>query len=85
MLAKELAGELIKCQPGYSTSYGNACTASQKTRPSSCRYAGEPLLSCTQYLYDIENWGYLDARLQPPASMTAQDIERWTQKAMHKE
>ena len=43
------------------------------------------LLSRTQYLYDIENWGYLDARLQPPASMNPEEIERWTQKAMQQE
>jgi len=43
------------------------------------------LLSRTQYLYDIENWGFLDARLHPPANMSPEDVERWTQKAMHKE
>ena len=43
------------------------------------------LLSRTQYLYDLENWGYLDARLHPPANMSPEDVERWTQKAMQKD
>lgn len=43
------------------------------------------LLSRTQYLYDLEHWGYLDARLSPPATMTARDVERWTEKALQKE
>jgi len=43
------------------------------------------LLSRTQYLYDIENWGYVDARLSPPAVMTAEDVERWTEKALQKD
>ncbi|MEO6165741.1 MAG: hypothetical protein ABIP88_16545 [Candidatus Binatia bacterium] len=40
------------------------------------------LLSRTQYLYDIEKWGYLDARLRPPANLSLEEVERWTQKAM---
>jgi hypothetical protein len=43
------------------------------------------LLSRTQFLYDIENWGYLDARLQPPVRMAPEDVERWTQKALQKD
>ena len=43
------------------------------------------LLSRTQYLYDIENWGYIDARLRPPSMMTPENIERWTQKALQKD
>jgi hypothetical protein len=41
------------------------------------------LLSRSQYLYDLENWGYIDARLHPPSgAMSRQDVERWTQKAL---
>lgn len=43
------------------------------------------LLSRTQYLYDLENWGYVDARLSPPATMSVEDVERWTEKALCKE
>ena len=32
-----------------------------------------------------QNPGDLDARLQPPASMNPEEIERWTQKAMQQE
>lgn len=43
------------------------------------------LLSRTQYLYDVENWGYIDARLSPPSTMTARDVDRWTEMALQKE
>jgi hypothetical protein len=36
------------------------------------------LLSRAQYLVDVENWGYRDARLVPPATMTAEAIADWT-------
>lgn len=39
---------------------------------------GGTLLSREQYLFDIERWGYVDARLLPPASMSPDDIARWT-------
>lgn len=44
---------------------------------------GEPLcqgtlLSRAQYLPDISQWGYADARLAPHGSMTADAIEQWT-------
>jgi hypothetical protein len=41
-------------------------------------------LSRSQYLYDLENWGYIDARLHSPSgAMSAEDVERWTHKALH--
>ena len=36
------------------------------------------LLSRAQYLVDIGQWGYRDARLAADVRMTAKDIERWT-------
>ena len=36
------------------------------------------LLSRAQYLVDLESWGYRDARLEPPCTMTAEDIAGWT-------
>lgn len=36
------------------------------------------LLSRSQYLVDIERWGYEDARLRPRGNMTAQEIAQWT-------
>jgi len=35
-------------------------------------------LSFNQYLTDINEWGYVDARLAPNGTMTAEQIERWT-------
>jgi len=36
------------------------------------------LISREQYLHDIENLGYLDGRLTPASTMTAEDIAVWT-------
>jgi len=36
------------------------------------------ILSRAQYLSDVERHGYLDARLPPTGSMTAEDVEQWT-------
>ena len=36
------------------------------------------LISREQYLHDIENLGYVDGRLTPASTMTAQDIAVWT-------
>jgi hypothetical protein len=37
------------------------------------------LLSRTQYRTDVERWGYPDARLDEEASMTAEQVRRWTE------
>jgi len=36
------------------------------------------LLSRAQYLIDIEQWGYPDARLAPAGNLTAEEIKIWT-------
>jgi hypothetical protein len=36
------------------------------------------LLSRAQYLVDIDEWGYEDARAVPRGSMTEAQIEEWT-------
>ena len=36
------------------------------------------LLSRAQYLKDIEQWGYRDARLSPGGTMTSTDVQAWT-------
>jgi hypothetical protein len=36
------------------------------------------LLSRSQYLVDVDEWGYEDARLAPRGSMTEQQITEWT-------
>ena len=36
------------------------------------------LLSRAQYLVDIDEWGYEDARLTPRGSMTAEQVSAWT-------
>jgi Nucleotidyl transferase of unknown function (DUF2204) len=37
------------------------------------------LTSRAQYLIDIREWGFLDARLQPYGTMAAGDVEHWTE------
>ncbi|HEX2385561.1 MAG TPA: hypothetical protein VHL99_03305 [Candidatus Binatia bacterium] len=36
------------------------------------------LVSREQYLIDIQQWGYKDARLQPKGNMTLRETEHWT-------
>ena len=39
------------------------------------------LLSRSQYLVDVEHWGYRDARLEPVGPMTDEELEIWTSAA----
>jgi len=50
-------------------------TAAPAAGPPVCRGT---LLSPTQYLTDVEEWGYKDARLPPFGGLTPEQIERWT-------
>lgn len=43
------------------------------------------ILSRSQYLTDVEQWGYRDARLEPLGPMTAKDIAHWTAAAREEE
>jgi hypothetical protein len=36
------------------------------------------LISRAQYLIDVEEWGYLDARTTPGGPMTRAEVEHWT-------
>ncbi|MEA2603577.1 MAG: hypothetical protein QOF89_4569 [Acidobacteriota bacterium] len=36
------------------------------------------ILSRSQYLVDVLQWGYEDARLQPEGNMSPEEVERWT-------
>lgn len=48
------------------------------TPPPQIALCGGTLLSREQYLHDIEQLGYRDARLIPFGNMTADDAEQWT-------
>jgi hypothetical protein len=37
------------------------------------------VLSRTQYVVDVEQWGYQDARVEPRGTMTADDAAHWTE------
>jgi hypothetical protein len=36
------------------------------------------LLSRAQYLVDVDEWGYEDARMQPRGAMTEDQVRQWT-------
>lgn len=46
--------------------------------PPAERVCHGTLLSRTQYLVDVEQWGYQDARLGPRGEMGAEEIKAWT-------
>jgi hypothetical protein len=48
---------------------------------SSERLCRGTILSRSQYLMDIEHWGYRDARLEPVGPMSEEEVEIWTQAA----
>jgi hypothetical protein len=48
-------------------------------RPADQPVCRGTLLSPTQYLIDVEQWGYHDARLPPFGPLTREQIEHWTE------
>ncbi len=46
--------------------------------PPKDRVCQGTLLSRAQYLVDVEDWGYEDARLSPRGNMTEEEIAHWT-------
>jgi hypothetical protein len=50
----------------------------RSNEPVSDRLCRGTLLSREQYLPDVTEWGYLDAREMPVGRMTAQQIQEWT-------
>lgn len=53
--------------------------------PKEKRLCRGTILSRGQYLMDIEEWGYRDARLEPLGSMTEEEVEIWTAEARREE
>jgi hypothetical protein len=58
--------------------------ADQRQEPSN-RICYGTLLSREQYLYDVEQLGYLDARVEPLGSMTRVETTIWTDAIENKE
>jgi hypothetical protein len=54
-------------------------TAEIFAEPPSERICCGTLLSRAQYLVDVMEWGYLDARMLPDCRMSRSDILRWTE------
>ena len=53
------------------------------TPPTPDAVCAGPLLSREQYLTDIRNWGYQDARVIPVGNMTPDETARWTNAIQH--
>jgi hypothetical protein len=49
-----------------------------RTAPPRERVCGGTLVSREQYLVDVRQWGFADARLEPRGSLTAEEIRIWT-------
>jgi hypothetical protein len=47
--------------------------------PAAERVCQGTLLSRSQYLIDLQRWGYQDARIEPRGGMTREEIDLWTQ------
>jgi hypothetical protein len=56
----------------------NRLTTELGSDASAGRVCAGTLVSREQYLCDTREWGYADARLQPPGNMTPEQIEAWT-------
>ena len=46
--------------------------------PDACHTCQGTMLSRTQYVVDIDHWGYDDPRICPAGNMTREEAERWT-------
>jgi hypothetical protein len=53
--------------------------AETRRPPDESRICAGTLLSREQYLYDIEQLGYVDGRLTQASTMTAEDVAVWTE------
>jgi hypothetical protein len=50
-----------------------------RTPPPRTRICQGTLISREQYLVDVEQWGFLDARLTMASTMTEEQVEQWTE------
>jgi hypothetical protein len=50
-----------------------------QAKPPDRRVCQGTLISREQYLTDLEEWGYQDARLVPPGTMSPGDVQVWTE------
>jgi hypothetical protein len=53
--------------------------AERDAPPNGERICQGTLISREQYLTDLLQWGYMDARMQPRGPMSAKEIAHWTQ------
>jgi hypothetical protein len=66
--------------PGWVLRELNArLRAELEAGPAAGRVCRGTLLAATQYIPDVERWGYADARLAPHGAMTPQQVAAWTE------
>ena len=56
----------------------NRMREEQTTGPADTHVCQGTLLSRAQYLPDIQEWGYQDARLPPHGTMSREHLDIWT-------
>ncbi len=71
-------GERDRIPAGVTDELLGRLDAERHKPPLHARLCQGTLLSRQQYLPDIEDWGYRDARLMPRGNMTPEEIELWT-------
>lgn len=59
--------------------------AEMQAPPVAERVCRGTLLSRIQYVIDLDQWGYADARLDPPASMSAEQARAWTEAGLREQ
>ncbi|HSS77249.1 MAG TPA: nucleotidyltransferase family protein [Thermoanaerobaculia bacterium] len=72
--AQLIPGRLLTALAGRLTGDGGENAESHADE----RFCRGPILSRSQYLVDVVQWGYEDARLRPQGGMSSKEIAHWT-------
>jgi Nucleotidyl transferase of unknown function (DUF2204) len=73
--------ERSRIPPSVMRELADRLAAETDARDHAERVCHGPILSRSQYLIDIECWGYADPRLAPLGAMTDLQVQRWTRAA----
>ncbi len=75
---REVLDELLARTLADTAAGGGSATAPAKPVAPADRLCRGPVLSRGQYLADVEEWGYRDARLAPLGPMSRDEVAIWT-------
>lgn len=71
-------GERDRVPPAVMRTLLGRLDGEMRSEPERERLCRGTLLSRAQYLVDLEEWGFRDARLPPTGTMTGREVARWT-------